>query len=209
MWRCPYEKETCATLHQVKEDTKPSLYAKTCARSDAHPQNPQRTTQKATFYPSLLLMASANEDAGDPRIDAGLASRITVAEDVVASLARRVIALEDACVGGTRREEPDATPATDGKARDAVAAAASVDIGGDSAVAVRDIPTPTGDTVPTAGAQAVALLPEILQQLSDLRADMVSVGQAHDAELAALSDENAKLRYRIKHLLRALDASDE
>lgn len=55
----------------------------------------------------------------------------------------------------------------------------------------------------------MALLPEILQHLSDLRADMVLVGQAHDAELAALSAENAKLRYRMKHLLRALDASDK
>ncbi|GAB0492718.1 hypothetical protein MMPV_003987 [Pyropia vietnamensis] len=155
-------------------------------------------------------MASPDEDAGDPRIDIGLASRITVAEDVVASLARRVIALEDACVAGTRRvEEPDAAPATDGKAPDAVATTASVDAGGDSTVATRDVPIPTGDAVGAPGAQVVAVLPEILQQLSDLRADMVSVGQAHEAELAALSAENAKLRYRIKHLLRALDASDE
>lgn len=162
------------------------------------------------YYSPFPLMASANGDAGDPGIDAALRSRITVAEDVVASLARRVIALEDTCAAGTRGvEEPDSAPATDGNAPDAVAAAASVDVGGDPAISARDVPIASGDAVAAPGAKAVALLPEILQQLSDLRADMVSVGQAHDAELAALSAENDKLRYRIKHLLRALDASDE
>lgn len=155
-------------------------------------------------------MASANGDAGDPGIDAALSSRIAVAEDVVASLARRVIALEDACAAGTRGvEEPDAAPAADGKAPDAVAAAASVHVGGSSAPADPDVSIASDDAAAALGANAVALLPGILQQLSDLRADMVSVGQAHDAEVTALSAENAKLRYRIKHLLRALDSSDE
>lgn len=155
-------------------------------------------------------MASANGDAGDPGIDAAFCSRIAVAEDVVASLARRVIALEDACAAGARGvEEPDAAPAADGKAPDAVAAAASVDVGGSSAPAAPDVSIDSGGAAAASGANAVALLPEILQQLSDLRADMVSVGQTHDAEVAALSAENAKLRYRIKHLLRALDSSDE
>lgn len=155
-------------------------------------------------------MASANGDAGDLGVDAALCSRIAVAEDVVASLARRVIALEDTCAAGTRGvEEPDAAPAADGKAPDAVAAAASVDVGGSSAPAAPDVPIASGDAAAALGANAVTLLPDMLQQLADLRADMVSVGQAHDAEVTALSAENAKLRYRIKHLLRALDASDE
>lgn len=155
-------------------------------------------------------MASANGDAADSGIDAALRSRITAAEDVVASLARRVIALEDTCAAGTRGVgEPGASPASDATALDAVVTEASVDVGGDPAVAARDVPIASGNAVAAPGAKAVALLPEILQQLSDLRADMVSVGQVHDAELTALSAENAKLRYRIKHLLRALDASDE
>lgn len=166
--------------------------------------------QAALFSSPFPLMASANGDAGDPGIDAALRSRITVAEDVVASLARRVIALEDTCAAGTRGvEEPDPAPASNAKTPDAVSAAASVDVGGDPAPAPIDVPAASDDVVTASGAKAVALLPEILQHLSDLRADMVLVGQAHDAELAALSAENAKLRYRMKHLLRALDASDK
>lgn len=169
-----------------------------------------RHAEKGGVSSLISLMASANGDAGDPDIDAALCSRIAVAEDVVASLARRVIALEDACAAGNRGvEEPDAAPAADGKVADVVAAAASVDVGGSSAAAAPDVPITSGDAAAASGASVVALLPEILQQLSDLRADMVSVGQAHDAEVTALSAENAKLRYRIKHLLRALDASDE
>lgn len=153
-------------------------------------------------------MASTNGLAGDPSIDAALLSRVEVAEDVVASLARRVIALEDAGAAGSREvEQPESVPATNGKAADAVVAAPCRKSAGDSSPSVA--PVDAAVVAPTSRASDDALLSEVLRQLKDLRTGMVSVGQVHQAELVALGDENAKLRYRIKHLLRALDAADE
>jgi len=131
-------------------------------------------------------MAAANGVSDDP----GLLSRIEVAEGVVASLARRVIALEDVGAAGARGNDTCvAAPVADG-----ASAAADATSAPDAAAA----PGPKHDV----------LLSEVLPQLSDLRADMVSVAKAHQAEVAALAEDNAKLRYRVKHLLRALDAAD-
>jgi len=132
------------------------------------------------------VMAAANGVSDDP----GLLSRIEVAEGVVASLARRVIALEDVGAAGARGNDTCvAAPIADG-------ASAAADA------------TSAPDAAAAASHKHDALLSEVLLQLADLRADMVSVANAHQAEATALAEDNAKLRYRIKHLLRALDAAD-
>lgn len=148
------------------------------------------------------------EAANGAAVDPGVLSRIELAEGVVASLARRVIALEDAgAVGLGGSDASTSRHTTDGSlaGSTAVVTSSGGPAGGAPAAA---------DTAGNASAAAAAepkygtLLSQVLLQLSDLRAGMVSLGQAHQAEVAALAEDNAKLRYRIKHLLRALDAAD-